>query len=111
MTSGAKNEPGERAPETGTRYARAPASTVVGLFAAGTGLAALRGPFAGGCLGGKLLIPFFDFGDDVIHFLGGQFREHGEADARGGVRFRVGNAAGDTRSFAPGIARLFVDRD
>ena len=52
-----------------------------------------------------------DFVDDVIDLLAGQFREHGQRDAGGGVVFGVGQRTGDARRFAPRIAGLLMDGD
>ena len=51
------------------------------------------------------------FSIDVIHFLRGQFGEHRQGDAAGGIAFGVGNGAGDARLFAPRISFLLVDGD
>src|SRR5437867_6686344 len=57
------------------------------------------------------LVPLHAFGHDVVHFLLGQFGEHWQRDAGGGVALRVGHGPGDARAFAPRITSLFVDRD
>src|ERR1700690_2419012 len=82
------------------------------LLAAATAVGAgFRGLLAGRNLGGKLLVPFLDLADNVVHFLRRELRIHREADAGGGVGLGVGDAAGDAGLLAPRIAGLFVDGD
>src|SRR5512136_1408198 len=81
------------------------------LLTAGAGGAGLRGAFAGRGLGSELLVPFLDFGDDVVHFRLGEFGEHREADTARGIRFGVGDAADDAGLLAPRVTGLLVDGD
>src|ERR1035441_135318 len=73
--------------------------------------AGFRGLLAGRNLGGKLLVPFLDLGNDVVHFLRSELGIHREADAGGGVGLGVGDAADDSGLLAPRVAGLLVDRD
>src|ERR1035437_4266423 len=73
--------------------------------------AGFRGLLAGRNLGGKLLVPFLDLGNDVIHFLRGELGIHREADASGGVGLSVGHAASDSGLLAPRVASLLVNGD
>src|SRR5512138_772164 len=88
------------------------------LMAAAEALAAhgARGTGAGRTVAGRGLgrvlgVPFLHLGDDVIDFLRLQLGEHWQADAAGGVGFRIRHGAGDAGRLAPWVARLLVDGD
>src|SRR5438876_11687728 len=81
-------------------------STTAGAKRAAPGRAGLV--VAGGRVG---LVPLLQLRNDVLHFVRGQFGEHGQADAAGGVRFGVCRCAENARLLAPRIAGLLVDGD
>ena len=56
-------------------------------------------------------VPFLHFRNHVVHFLGGQFGEHRQADATRGVVLGIGQWAGDAPAFAPRITGLLMNRD